>query len=317
MQPAKLAWKKRVDGFFQGSFLDVIGGRIILKIGREDIPSTPAIWCLQANGKTAWEREFAFDEIDHYFPFGDSIYVDGLAALRLSIAGETVAQRNFGRTRVRIRPPIPSGPVYVLGGLESPKALMGLDPTTLETVWEWPATNWAAHDGQLCRYSDGAMHFVDLATMKERSVPHLRTLGYHGHCGELWCHFDERERFGISTVTGEVVWHQVESEPDLHTELTFADEVAYCGGPALSAYDLKTGALLWRQKAPGNPARLRVHEGRLYAGTKSGWVYVLDAATGEVLVSHDLKVEPTAIAPLSRERVVVGTYKVIYCLELA
>ncbi len=161
------------------------------------------------------------------------------------------------------------------------------------------------------------MHFVELATREQRSVPHARPLGYHGHCGDLWIHFEERERIGISTVTGEVVWHQEESEPDRHTELVFADGVAYCGGPALSAYDLRTGALVWRRELPGNPGRLRLREGRLYAGTKSGRIYVLDALTGELLVSHDLGVEPVAIDGLGPDRVVVGTYKAVYCLEIA
>jgi outer membrane protein assembly factor BamB len=310
----KQAWKKRIDGAFGGTLLHSVSQRIVCKIYREG--RTRAIWCLQENGKRAWEREFDDEELDHYFLYGGKIYAGGTAARNLSVeTGETIAEAAFGEA-VLIRPPIRSGPVYVLGGMVAPKELLGLDAATLNVLWRWPDPEYVADELGLCRYVGGAMHLVDLLTFKERNVGHPRPLGVHGHCGDLWCHFEDRERFGISTVTGEVIWRQEEAESDFHADLTFVGNVAYCGGRALSAYDLKTGKLLWRANVPGNPGRLRVEGGRVYAGTKSGLVYVLDAVTGELLVSHDLKVEPTAIAPLPPNRIVVGTYKVIYCLEI-
>lgn len=306
----KPAWRKRAEGSFTGSFLDVVAGRIVLLLRRD---GQLALWCLRANGKTAWDRTFEREEVRHYFPYRDCLYVDGAAAMGISIdTGETLVRRDFG-DRVLIAPPTPNGPVYTLGDYQSLKGLMGLDPTTLDPRWEWPDAGWVAHGNQLCRYADGAMRFVDLATMRERSVPHAKPLGVHGHGGNLWIHIEERERAGISTVTGEAIWRHAEKEPDYQVGLVYADDVVYCGGRALSAIALKTGNVLWRQGVAGWPAR--VSAGWLLAGSNSGLVYVLDAATGEIVVSYDLGEKATAIEGLAPNRVVVGTHKAVYCLE--
>jgi hypothetical protein len=312
MRSAVQAWKKRVDGAFGGTLLHVIGSRIVCKIYREQ---ESAMWCLHDNGKYAWERVFEGDDFDHYLPLAERIYVDGRTARRLDPAtGQTLASKDLGDV-VSIQPSPSRGIAYVVGGIGAPKALVGLDPYTLNVVWRWPDPNYFVHGEQLCRYAHGAMNFVDLATMLERAVPYSPALGIHGHCGDLWCHFEPRKRIGISTATGEVVWQHEEAEDGLQAGLTYANDVAYCGGRAMSAYDLNTGKVLWRRVVDGNPGRLRVEGGRVYAGTKSGLLYTLDGRTGEVLLAHDLKAEPTAIAPLAPNRIVVGTYKVIYCLE--
>lgn len=315
MNTVKLAWKKRIDGRFLGTFLSVLSGRILLDIRRD---RSQAMWCVQGSGKTAWEREYDLDEIDHFFPHAGSIYLGGTKARRLQVETGAALAENDLSAPVMIRPPIPRGPVYIVGGMAAPKALIGLDPETLQVDWEWPDPEYYAHGQQLCRYVDGMIHTVDLKTMELRRVKHARPLGLHGHSGDdVWCHFESQERFGISTVTGEVVWHQREKGPGLHVDLRFVDDMAYCGGPAISAIDLKTGALLWRQRVSGEAGRLHVSEGRLYAATKNGMVYVLDTTTGEVVATHALNDEPTAVAPLSPNRVAVGTYKLLYCLELS
>jgi hypothetical protein len=310
---AEQAWKKRIDGRFVGGFLDSASDRLICKIYRER--RLRAIWCLHENGRTAWEWQFDDEAADRHFIYANSVYLDGTSARRLNInTGEIEVQREFADA-VHARPPISRGPVY-----EGTKSLMGLHPETLETQWEFPNPNYMAHDKFLCSYDNGVMRFVDLETLKEREVGSGERLGgIHGHYRELWCQLNETERLAVSTVTGEVAWREVEDEGFHGLEIgdtTFAGDVAYCGGRALSAYDLRTGKVLWRQFVEGNPGRLRVEGGRVYAGTKGGLVYMLDAQTGEVLLSHALKVEPTAIAPLAPNRIVVGTYKVIYCLEV-
>ncbi len=308
----ELAWKKRMDGAFSGTFLDPVADRIVMKIRRG---ASPCVWCVSARGKALWDLEFEQLALDHYFLWGEKLFLDGTAARRVDVeTGKIAVERDFG-DRVFVAHPIPRGPVY-----ETPRALLGLDPDTLETVWEWPDPDYYAHGEQLCRYVDGMIHTVDLKTMEVRRVEHPRTLGFHGHGGDdIWCHFEEQERFGISTVTGEVVWHHREKEPGLHQELTFVGERAYCGGPAISAIDLKTGALVWRQRVSGSAERFRESEGRLYALAKRARVvYVLDSATGEVLASVEVKGdEPSAVAPLGPNRVVVGTYKLLYCFELS
>ncbi len=316
MRTFALAWKKRIEGAFAGSFLDSVAGRIVLKLRRG---ASPCVWCVSATGKALWELEFEQLGLDHYFLWREKLFLDGTAARRVDVeTGRIAVERDF-RDRVFVAHPIPRGPVYVLGGIVAPKALLGLDPDTLETVWEWPDPEYYAHGDQLCRYVDGMIHTVDLKTMEVRRAKHSRTLGFHGHGGDdVWCHFEDQERFGISTVTGEVVWHHKEREPGLHHNLTFVGDRAYCGGAAISAIDLRTGALLWRRPVSGDAGRFREAEGRLYATTKSGMVYVLDAAAGDVLVSHELKGdEPSAVAPLGPDRVVVGTYKLLYCFEFS
>ena len=203
-----MAWKKRIDGRFLGTFLSVLGGRVLLDIRRD---RSQAMWCVHGTGKAAWEREYELDEIDHFFPHGESVYLGGSKARRLDIeTGAEVAENDFG-VPVMIRPPIPSGPVYILGGMAAPTALLGLHAETLQVQWQWSDPEYAAHREQLCRYFDGMIHTVDLKTREVRRVKHPRPLGFHGHGGDqVWCHFEEQERFGISTVTGEVVWHQKE-----------------------------------------------------------------------------------------------------------
>jgi putative pyrroloquinoline-quinone binding quinoprotein len=308
----RLAWKKKVEGYFAGSFLDVVRQYVVLLIGREG-GSTPALWALQANGKTVWEHDFELDEIDHYFVCGESLFIDGVAAIRIGLDdGRILARKEFSE-RVSVRQPTLGLPVYIVGRA----AIMGVDSQTLETVWEWPDSEFVAHDGRLCRFVDGSMRFVELPAMKEWSTPVREPLmlGYHAHCGDLWIHFEEKRRFGISTTTGEVVWCREEKEPDFHAQVFWTHDTAYCGGRAITAYDLRTGTIRWRQEVPGYPEDLRVSEGKLLAGTKSGLVYMLNAHTGEVLLRHDIKAKPTALALLPPNRIVVGTYKVIYCLE--
>jgi hypothetical protein len=53
-------------------------------------------------------------------------------------------------------------------------------------------------------------------------------------------------------------------------------------------------------------------------------IHVLEAATGEILLSHrfvykssGLGFEPSPVVPLGEDRIVVGTRKAIYCLEVS
>ena len=314
---SRMAWRKRVEGRFLGSFLDIVEDHVVYKLRRERIPG---IVCLNAKGRTAWDREFEFNEIGIFFPYGRDLYVEGTKARRLSVeSGETVTERDFGE-RVQVRPPIASGPVYILGDLGQDKALTGLHPETLETVWQWDDPDFMVHDTFLCRDIEGWIETVDLTTFAPRRVRcGERIGGVHGHHAGLWCQISERERLGISLDTGEVVWRHREAEDGFHGmgvgDVVFEGDRGYSGGRAVTAYDLSNGAILWRTSMPAPVGRLRLGEGRILAGSKGGMVYALDTATGAVLVSHDLKAESLAIAPLGANRIVVGTYKVIYCLE--
>jgi outer membrane protein assembly factor BamB len=217
-------------------------------------------------------------------------------------------------------------PVYLLGHGEprERRALVGLDAETLEPVWRWPHSNYIVDETGLCRYDEqGMLHLVELPSLYERRIqgpfrPHAGFDG-HFHYGDLWCHFFDRERVGISTVTGEVAWRHTESAAGFHDRGALSGHVAFFGNRGVSAYDLRTGELLWRQPLGGrvmncNP---RIADTRLYVATGDGCVHVLDRSSGDVLASHAVKEDAMAVVPLVPNRVVIGTYELLYCLELA
>lgn len=316
-------WARKVSGVFTGSFLSAVGERVVCRVRGKG--NTPVFWCLESNGRTAWEREFEFDTAEYFAVSHGRIYLDGTAARCLCVdTGETVIERDLG-ARLLMRPPTRNGPVYVVGhgGEREKKYLACLHPETLEEVWRWPKSTYLAEDARLCRNdAEGVIHVVDLATMKEREVrgpsaPNL--LGMHGHLGSIWCQFNAQERFGVDLESERLVWRHAEKEPDVHERPVFADDAAYCGNRGLSTYELRTGRLRWRQDLGGGTLNCQpaVEGDRVYAATQQGVVWVLDRLSGEVLGSHQLKEEPTALAPLVPNCVVVGTSSVLYCLELS
>lgn len=318
MTGAKLLWRKKVNGVFGGSFLDVIGERIVYRSSDRHYEIT----ALSGAGRLEWRREFEDGGARMYFCYAGALYCDGPYARRISVRdGAILAEKAYG-PEVNIRPPLSGGPVYYR---KDPGTLMGLDPEDLSIRWEWadPEEEYTAHEGQLCRYTkSGEMDFVDLRTREVRRAqgpPRPALAGLHVHQGDLWCEFyiSAGECLGIDTRTGEVVWRHADNRG--HMLNAFVGGVAYSGLEGLWAYDLKTGRVLWRQSF-GEPARRlsclpTVHEGRIYLGTMDGTIWVLEARTGEVLLSHPVGVEPNPVRPMSGNRIVVGSFYEILCLE--
>lgn len=282
-----------------------------------------AINCLDETGDLIWEREFEHD-VERFVLFRDEIYIDGCLARRLALdTGETIAEREYG-SEVEVLNPVNTGPVYYS---RQGRMLLGLDPEDLTMLWEWPDPNevYIAHADQLCRYDmDGEIHIMQLPTLREiarvRGPKRLALAGLHAHCGELWCEFcvSEKERVGIHTGTGATVWRH--EGPFVHYLPVFVGNVAYSGGGGLTAYDLKTGGILWHQEfgqtRPDLACIQRIHGNRAYVGTIDGYIHVVDCDTGGLELSHEVGISTNAVAPLGANRIIVSSAGGLRCLEV-
>jgi outer membrane protein assembly factor BamB len=137
----------------------------------------------------------------------------------------------------------------------------------------------------------------------------------------LLCRFGDKERIGIDVRSGAIAWRKEEAGFGYHHTPEFVGDVAYSGDRGLSAYDLKTGELLWRQDFNQETGWLssspRIFGGRVYVGSKDGAFHIVEAATGVVFLSQDVDFEPQVVLPLGRDRVVVGGHEEIACFSVA
>lgn len=311
-------WRWPVPGVFTGSFLFSVEGRAVLQVHEEKHLAQVALGL--DDGRLAWRRPFEYDTVEIFFPFESRLFLDGIRARGLNTAdGVTVAEKDWGE-RVTVCPPIRSGPVY---WLEDPGMVMGLDAETLDELWRWPDPEGTCRvlDDVLCRYDrDGGIEVVDFragVSVHRCQGPPLETASLT--CG-LWKHLFvqgyERRRVAIDVRTGEVVRDHSEEMGGLQ-HLQFAGGVAYSGGPHLSAYDLRTGNVIWRQDfAPYSSAlgcNPVIRNGRIYGGTRLGLVFVVNAATGEVESSFQVPYAVNAVAPAPGGLAVVGSSDLIEC----
>lgn len=312
-------WRWQVPGVFTGSFLFVVGDRGVLQVHEESHLAMVALSL--DDGQIVWRRPFEYDTVEIFFPFESRLFLDGLEARTLNSAdGGTVAEKDWGE-RVTVRPPIRSGPVY---WLEESGIIMGLDPATLDELWRWPDPEGAClvHDDVLCSYErDGVIEVVDFRT----GVRLHRCQGPRREKGSLtrgiWNHLliqtYERRRVAIDVRTGGVVWDHSEEDDGMRYLMQFAEGVACAGGTRLSACDLGTGNMIWRQDFSPYSSALGcipvVRGGYIYGGTRNGLVFVVNAATGEVESSFQVPHAVNAVAPAPGGLVVVGSSELIEC----
>ncbi len=322
-QRIKTLWKHPVKDDFSGSFLDVVGDKIVFRYSRS---GDYALRALDAEGRASWEHAWPdFDGI--YRLRGANLYTGGTRARCVSVAtGEVLVERDLGR-EAQAQAAKPSVAYRTEDGV-----LIGLDPESLSTVWEWPDAdgNFVADDGRVCRYlpSQG-ITIIEPRTRAERTIQPERELPWsalHFHLGNLWCHLGLTEggRTAIDLETGRVVWH--EAQPAGYGLVTIDGERAYSPFEGLSAYDLRDGRQLWSQRL-SVLNRAHISNGRAYIGGGEGstpLIFVVDCATGEVLVKHraDFKLtglgfEPSPVIPMGDDRIIVGTRRAILCLELS
>lgn len=324
MKRVQPIWSFPTHNVLSGAFLFVEDGHILFKL-RPDLDGdrTEVISCLDAQGTPIWERRFPFDTVAVFWPMKGRLYLDGAPARCLSAAtGETLVEKDLGG-RLASYGVIDSGPVYFI---EELTVVVGLHPRTLGELWRWddPSGLSHVHDGLICRYEpDGTMELVDIPglTVRRRvQGPRRPDFGTtHGHVGDLWCQMSELVRMGIDTQTGQIVWMKEEKDRGYHHLGAVVREVVYCGERNLSAYDMRSGELVWRQTFGQATSWLSclpsVEDDRIYGGTKTGLVYVVDRASGNVESSFEVDFEPTVVAPLPPDRVVVGSHEQILCFE--
>ncbi len=320
---AREVWRHPVNGAFLGAFLDVVGGVVVFSFQDREHWST--MRALSSDGKRLWEKRWK--DFAYFHSNGDRLYVDGDKARRISAStGLTEVERDLGRS-VDIRWATAAGPIY---RIPEEARYFGLDGETLATVWEWipDRENFTCnHDGRLCRYrpDEGITIFElpSLARIGPIATPPLADFGMHTHVGDLWCHFGASEggRAAVEIRTGSEVWR--ETQPDSYGLTVFDDERAYSPRDALTAYDLRTGRQVWRREFGQIPTSMpRVANGRVYIASGDMFAHVIEARTGEVIVSHDLKIkakgviDPSPAVPFGERRVLVGTHDVILCLEM-
>ena len=319
---AREAWRFRVSGSFLGSFLHAVGGTLVLMFSDREHWSTMA--GVSVDGAGLWERRW--DDFAHFSCSRNRLFVDGDKARRIKAeTGETELERHLGAP-VYLKWALDTGPIYkVAGG----KRYFGLDGEALSTLWEWEDENedFTFDDGRLCRLSPSrGITIHELPSLRQlgptRRTP-LSGGGAHTHLGDLFCVFGYRDggRAGVNLKTGDVEWHF--TEPTGYGLTNFDAERAYSPWDGVSAYDLRTGELLWKRafgEIPTSPPR--VQSGKVYVATGDRFVHVLDAASGEVLLSQQLKfksagaIEPAPVVPIGRNLIAIGTLREIICLEV-
>lgn len=321
MKNAREAWRFRVPGRFPGSFLDVVRGVVVYKFG--DREHYPAMGAISPEGARLWEQRW--DDFAFFFASQERLYVDGDRARRICPeTGRVDMERALGKS-VELRCALSAGPVYRMPDEER---YFGLDGETLATLWEVPEDDdFTFDEGRICRYrpSDG-ITILELPSLRqsgpfEPTTP-LPRFGQHIHAGDSWCHFGSTEggRAAVDLDSGEVLWREL--EPGAYGLIATDGERAYSPRDGLAAYELSTGRLVWQRQFGEIPTSVpHVAKGHIYVATGDKYVHMLDAPTGEVLLSHRLNfeisgtIEPSPAVPLGENRILVGTQHEILCIE--
>lgn len=319
---AREVWRFRVNGTFQGSFLETLGGVVVFKF--QDKQHWTTLASISTEGAGLWQERW--EDFAYFRSNRNRLFVDGGKARRVHpTTGEVLAERSLGRS-VEAHWALDAGPVYCI---PEEKKYFGLDGETLETLWEWQdeKEDFTFDEGRLCREQPGRdITIHELPSLKvEARVPAtiIPADGAHAHVGDLYCHFGFTAggRSAVDLKTGEVAWR--DEEPIGYGLISFDDKRGYSQRDGVGAYDLRSGKQIWNRTFGDYPtSRVRPEGGRVYVATGDRFVHVLDAETGETLVSHQLKfkltgaVEPSPVVPLGENRIVVGTNKEIICLEV-
>ena len=107
--------------------------------------------------------------------------------------------------------------------------------------------------------------------------------------------------YAIDAATGTVLWSRKHPYSLLPTDPTVAHGMVYVGtlgDDTLRAYNARTGAIRWTFGGAGAPADPVVVGDVLYLSVNTGYVYALDARTGQVLWTspHVGPISPNAVA---------------------
>jgi outer membrane protein assembly factor BamB len=283
--------------------------------------STVHVVSISPEGEARWDLERTETPDSHVF--GRHVYVGGPTAVCFDMeTGARIAERDFSR-EVDVQPASDLGPTY---WLEPDGPLVGLNPTTLETVWEWKE-GLGVHGTFLCWCGRDVITIVPLQDMQAKEIrgPFGDLHGWHGHFGDLLCVVGLAEgggRIAVSQSTGEIMWRG--DEPRACRWVGFGPATAYSTDGPLEAWDLQTGNRIWSRQFDAAIQNLPTEaHGRVHVATRDGTVHLLDAKDGGVLATHALKhrrsgslYEPSPVLPWGEKRILVGTQREIICLEV-
>jgi outer membrane protein assembly factor BamB len=183
---------------------------------------------------------------------------------------------------------VSGGLVYQVDG----DILRTLDAATGQERWTAPAPGGSAPvvDGGLLVIGtgDGYLLGLDAATGAERWRYQVATdSAVHNPAlsgGIAYVGSDAPNFVAVDAATGTLLWQGDVGTDSRTGTATVTEGIAYIGGSGdggtghLSAFDARTGALLWRRAEPlQSPAVL---DGVGYSGSEAGIVYAFDTATG-------------------------------------
>ena len=312
------AWEHRLDWRFDGAFLEVVDGTIVVQVVNANLDLD--LNGLSASGRAVWKIE----NVNKFFSFRGDVFAGGSRARRMqATTGAVLAELDLG-CDMSVRRPTASGPIYAV---KSPPKKLALDPETLAVLWEWmdPTGEYVVFDKCLVRFREsGELTLVSVPEMEAREVrarPRATIGALLGLWDNLLCEFPMTEggRRATDIHTGERVWEF--SDPPVYWSTVFDGGVAYAGGSTgVSCYELTSGQQVWRQSfgqsEVGMRSNLRLIRGRLYLGLHDGSIRVLDAATGDEVLKYRTGAEVEAVTALDENHLVFATKNLVTCLNV-
>ena len=182
-------------------------------------------------------------------------------------------------------------------GLYETGSVTALEPLTGDTIWT----------------------FTPLGTAPSYTAPLLsdQTTVYVGSCSASGKHTDLFRTYAIDAQDGHLVWKTSEQIFTYH-QILVGDTIYGNNGIGLYALDKHTGALLWQNDlGVGHGERpIAYWDGYLYHA-KGGALHVVDARTGEIVISRMLGPDKSSVrvASAGAGAVFVQTNQHLYCYE--
>jgi len=114
-----------------------------------------------------------------------------------------------------------------------------------------------------------------------------------------------------------IVWRSSKGSPYTPTPIIYGDQLyALADNGVLSAYDAKTGELIYQQRLPSSFSASPVAaDGRLYLASEDGDVFVVKTGRQYELLSRNVMGQPLMATPaLSQDMLIVRGENAIYAL---
>lgn len=310
-----IRWKSSLIGHGQSSPV-VVGDRVFLTAIDGPQKEQNIVMCFAlGDGKLLWQREFENSILAKNDPYTSRAAptpvadADGVVAFFES--GDTYALDNEGNVRWQRKliddygryegrfglggsPAQLGGAMFILADNEGPSYLLALNKTTGETLWKTDRTSRTAWSSPMIVSVDGEPQIV---------VSSAGSLdGYAADSGEMLWSFED---VGGNTVASPVPFGDgmflVGASPGRNGE---ASEGARKSNMAVRIEKTDSGfapEVMWRnEEATSSFGSPIVYENRAYYVNRSGAVYCISAATGDLLFKARIK-ESTWATPIGSE----------------